>query len=56
MHAKLRAETLQRELDRLALAGNTQDLARVLEACPCRASCSTPSAASASSTAPSRSG
>lgn len=34
MHAKLRAETLQRELDRLALAGNTQDLTRVLEACP----------------------
>ena len=34
MHAKLRAETLQRELDRLALAGNTQDLTRVLDACP----------------------
>jgi predicted DNA-binding ribbon-helix-helix protein len=34
MHAKLRCQTLQRELDRLALAGNTQDLARVLEASP----------------------
>jgi predicted DNA-binding ribbon-helix-helix protein len=34
MHAKLRCQTLERELDRLALAGNTQDLTRVLEACP----------------------
>ena len=33
-HAKLRCQTLERELDRLALAGNTQDLTRVLEACP----------------------
>jgi predicted DNA-binding ribbon-helix-helix protein len=33
-HARLRAQTMQRELDRLALAGNTQDLVRVLEACP----------------------
>jgi predicted DNA-binding ribbon-helix-helix protein len=33
-HARLRAQALQRELDRLALAGNTQDLVRVLEACP----------------------
>ena len=33
-HARLRAQTIQRELDRLALAGNTQDLVRVLEACP----------------------
>ena len=33
-HARLRSQTLQRELDRLALAGNTQDLTRVLEACP----------------------
>jgi predicted DNA-binding ribbon-helix-helix protein len=32
--AQQRAETLQRELDRLALAGSTQDLIRVLEACP----------------------
>lgn len=34
MHARLRTETMQREMDKLALAGNTQDLARVLEACP----------------------
>jgi len=34
VHARLRTETLQREMDKLALAGNTQDLARVLEACP----------------------
>lgn len=34
MHAKLRSQTVQRELDRLALAGSTQDLVRVLEACP----------------------
>jgi predicted DNA-binding ribbon-helix-helix protein len=33
-HARLRSQSLQRELDRLALAGNTQDLNRVLEACP----------------------
>lgn len=33
-HARLRSQTLQRELERLALAGNTQDLVRVLEACP----------------------
>jgi predicted DNA-binding ribbon-helix-helix protein len=33
-HARLRAQTTQRELDRLSLAGNTQDLMRVLEACP----------------------
>ena len=33
-HARLRAQTMQREVDRLALAGNTQDLVRVLEACP----------------------
>ena len=33
-HARLRSQTLQREVDRLALAGNTQDLTRVLEACP----------------------
>lgn len=34
MHARLRYQNLQRELDRLALAGNTQDLTRILEACP----------------------
>jgi predicted DNA-binding ribbon-helix-helix protein len=34
MHAKLRCQGMQRELDRLALAGNTQDLTRILEACP----------------------
>ena len=33
-HAKLRTETVQRELDRLSLLGNSQDLTRVLEACP----------------------
>ena len=33
-HARLRSQALQREVDRLALAGNTQDLTRVLEACP----------------------
>jgi predicted DNA-binding ribbon-helix-helix protein len=32
--ARQRAQTLQHELDRLALAGSTQDLTRVLEACP----------------------
>src|SRR6476646_8507501 len=34
MHAKLRSQTVQRELDRLVLAGSTEDLVRVLEACP----------------------
>lgn len=34
MHARLRCETLQRELEKLSLAGNTQDLVRVLEQCP----------------------
>ncbi|MCS6878913.1 MAG: ribbon-helix-helix domain-containing protein [Geminicoccaceae bacterium] len=34
IHARLRAQTLQNELDRLALAGNSNDLVRVLEACP----------------------
>ena len=34
VHARLRCQTLQRELDKLALAGNTQDLVRVMEACP----------------------
>jgi predicted DNA-binding ribbon-helix-helix protein len=33
-HARLRSQTLQRELERLSLAGNTQDLVKVLEACP----------------------
>jgi predicted DNA-binding ribbon-helix-helix protein len=33
-HAKLRAQGLQREVDRLALAGSTQDMVRVLENCP----------------------
>jgi predicted DNA-binding ribbon-helix-helix protein len=33
-HARLRSQTLQRELDRLSLAGNTQDLVKILEACP----------------------
>ena len=33
-HARLRSQTMQRELERLALAGNTEDLVRVLEACP----------------------
>lgn len=33
-HAKLRCATLQRELDRLALAGGSEDLVHVLEACP----------------------
>jgi predicted DNA-binding ribbon-helix-helix protein len=32
--AKLRTQTSRRELDQLLLAGNTQDLTRVLEACP----------------------
>ncbi len=34
VHARMRCEELQRELERLALAGNSRDLARVLEACP----------------------
>lgn len=34
MHARTRCESLQRELEQLALAGNSRDLARVLEACP----------------------
>ena len=33
-HARLQAQTLRGQLERLALAGNTQDLGRVLEACP----------------------
>lgn len=34
VHARTRCETLRRELEQLALAGNSRDLARVLEACP----------------------
>ncbi len=34
IHARMRGQSLERELEKLALAGNTQDLARVLEACP----------------------
>ena len=34
VHARMRCEELQRELEKLALAGNSRDLARVLEACP----------------------
>jgi predicted DNA-binding ribbon-helix-helix protein len=34
VHARTRCETLQGELEQLALAGNSRDLARVLEACP----------------------
>ena len=34
VHARLRSETQQREMDKLSLAGNTQDLVRVMEACP----------------------
>jgi predicted DNA-binding ribbon-helix-helix protein len=34
MHARLRYQGLQREFEKLALAGNTQDLTRILEACP----------------------
>ncbi|MCB1885752.1 MAG: ribbon-helix-helix domain-containing protein [Geminicoccaceae bacterium] len=34
VHARLRSETLQREMDKLSLTGNTQDLVRVMEACP----------------------
>lgn len=33
-HARLRSQTQQRELERLSMAGNTQDLVKVLEACP----------------------
>jgi predicted DNA-binding ribbon-helix-helix protein len=34
IHAQLRWQGLERELERLRLAGNTQDLPRVLDACP----------------------
>ena len=34
IHAQLRWQGLERELERLTLAGNTQDLPRVLDACP----------------------
>ena len=34
LHARLRGQSLQAELDRLSLAGNTHDLTRVLEVCP----------------------
>ena len=34
VHARMRAQSLQGQLDKLAAAGNTQDLARVMEACP----------------------
>jgi predicted DNA-binding ribbon-helix-helix protein len=34
MHARLRYQHMQRDLDKLSLAGNTQDLTRILEACP----------------------
>jgi predicted DNA-binding ribbon-helix-helix protein len=34
IHAQLRWQGLQAELERLTLAGNTDDLARVLDACP----------------------
>ena len=34
IHAQLRWQGLERELERLRLAGNTQDLTRVLDACP----------------------
>lgn len=34
VHARMRGESLQREMDKLSLAGNTQDLVRVMEACP----------------------
>jgi predicted DNA-binding ribbon-helix-helix protein len=34
VHARLKVEAMQREMDKLALAGNTQDLSRVLEASP----------------------
>jgi predicted DNA-binding ribbon-helix-helix protein len=34
VHARLRSATLQAELERLSLAGNSNDLVRVLDACP----------------------
>ena len=34
IHAQLRWQGLERELEQLRLAGNTQDLPRVLDACP----------------------
>lgn len=34
VHARMRAQSLQGQLEKLAMAGNTQDLARVMEACP----------------------
>jgi predicted DNA-binding ribbon-helix-helix protein len=34
IHAQLRWRGLERELEQLSLAGNTQDLPRVLDACP----------------------
>jgi len=34
VHARLRSAALQAELERLALAGNSNDLVRVLDACP----------------------
>jgi predicted DNA-binding ribbon-helix-helix protein len=34
IHAKLRSRSMEIELDKLTLAGGTQDLARLLEACP----------------------
>lgn len=34
IHARLRSQSLQRELDKLAIAGSTQDLMRVMESCP----------------------
>ena len=34
IHARLRWQGLERELEELTLAGNTQDLTRVLDACP----------------------
>lgn len=34
VHARTRCEALRSELEQLALAGNSRDLARVLEACP----------------------
>jgi len=34
VHARLRCDALQREIEKLSLAGNTMDLVRMLEACP----------------------
>jgi predicted DNA-binding ribbon-helix-helix protein len=34
IHAQLRCRALQQELEKLTLAGNTQNLTRVLDACP----------------------